>query len=356
MFITSDFEEIRDRMLNNTNSDVNKSEGALTNDITSPMALELEQAQQDRNLLLKIMFPQTSFGEFLDMSSQAGGVWRKEGSKAKGLVTFKGEWYIDIPKGTQVTTETGLIFETLIDGMIKPTGEVVIPVQSIENGSKYNILPNKIIALVSSIEGVTSVENTEAFKEGSEIETDVELIKRLLFQKQNPPSGGNKTDYERWAKSIDGVFTATVRTLWDGNGTVKVIVGGLDNEPVEDDVVDKVQKLLDPNKDGSGGGVAPAGATVTVVSVTPKVIDIVISSLLLEDGYTLDQVKINILKEFSKYFEDYRGNIVRVREIESILIDAPGVLDFDTVKLNGERKNITVTDDERGTLGGITYE
>lgn len=356
MIIASDFEKIRDRMLNNINSDVNKLEGSLISDITSSMALELEQAYQDRDLLLKLMFPQTSFGEFLDMSSQAGGVWRKQGSKSKGLVKFKGEWHLEIPKGTQVTTENGLIYITLIEGSIKPTGEVVIPVEAIENGSKYNISPNKITNLVASIDGVESVTNEEEFTEGSDIETDEELIKRLLFFKQNPPGTGNKSDYERWAKSVNGVFTATVIPLWNGNGTVKVIIGGLQGEPVRQDVIDEVQNLLDPNKDGSGGGLSPIGATVTVVSVTSKVVDIVISGLVLEDEYTLELTKDNILKSISLYFDSYKGSTIRIREIESILINTVGVLDFKDITLNGKRENVDINDDERGMLGVIQYE
>ena len=356
MLIASNFEKIRERMLNNINSDVNKLEGSLISDITSSMALELEQAYQDRDLLLKLMFPQTSFGEFLDMSSQAGGVWRKQGSKSKGLVKFKGEWHLEIPIGTQVTTENGLIYITLIEGSIKPTGEVVIPVEAIENGSKYNISPNKITNLVVSIDGIESVTNEEEFTEGADIETDEELVRRLLFFKQNPPGAGNKTDYERWAKSVNGVFTATVIPLWNGNGTVKVIIGGLQGEPVKQDVIDKVQNLLDPNKDGSGGGLSPIGATVAVVSVTSKVVNVKITGLILEEEYSLELTKDNILKSISSYFDNYKGNVIRVREIESILIDTIGVLDFEDVMLNGERKNITINDDERGMLGGILYE
>lgn len=350
-----DAQEIKERMLQMVDLNLDKREGSFLNDLFAPIAIELEEAQNDRNMLLDFIFPQRSFGEFLDMSCEASGVCRKKGTKAKGIVTFYGDWYTPIPEGTQLKSKSGLLFETVAGASIKPTGEVDVPVRAVDIGSDYNILDKEIESALIEIKGVKSVTNKKMFEEGSDYEPDNELIERFLFLKRNPPNGGNIADYERWAKQVDGVFVTNVKPLWKGNGTVKVIIGGLGGEPVGEVVVNKVQTLLDPNKDGSGGGLAPIGATVTVVSIAPKEVKIEISNLVLEEEYTLEEVKKEIQKQITKYFEEYRNSTIRIKELESILINVGGVLDFDTLKLNNDTKNLSFKDDERGVLKEINY-
>lgn len=55
-------------------------------------------------------------------------------------------------------------------------------------------------------------------------ETDEELLKRLLTYLRRPPAGGNKYDYENWAKEINGVQYAKCIPLGQGLGTVDVII------------------------------------------------------------------------------------------------------------------------------------
>lgn len=55
-------------------------------------------------------------------------------------------------------------------------------------------------------------------------ETDAELLARLLDDLRRPPAGGNQYDYVKWALSRDGVDQAWCYPIWNGNGTVKVLV------------------------------------------------------------------------------------------------------------------------------------
>lgn len=55
-------------------------------------------------------------------------------------------------------------------------------------------------------------------------ETDAELLARLLEYIRRPPAGGNKHDYEMWAKSIDNVENAHCFPLGQGPGTVDVVI------------------------------------------------------------------------------------------------------------------------------------
>lgn len=55
-------------------------------------------------------------------------------------------------------------------------------------------------------------------------ETDAQLLERLLMILRNPPAGGNKFDYEMWAREIDNVTKAWCFPLRRGLGTVDVVV------------------------------------------------------------------------------------------------------------------------------------
>ncbi len=55
-------------------------------------------------------------------------------------------------------------------------------------------------------------------------ETDAALLARLLDYIRRPPAGGNKYDYVKWAKDIQGVAAAWCIPLGQGLGTVDLII------------------------------------------------------------------------------------------------------------------------------------
>ncbi|OPY00364.1 MAG: Baseplate J-like protein [Syntrophorhabdus sp. PtaB.Bin047] len=55
-------------------------------------------------------------------------------------------------------------------------------------------------------------------------ETDLSLLARYLEYIRRPPAGGNKYDYEKWAKAIDNVSAAYCYPLAQGLGTVDVVI------------------------------------------------------------------------------------------------------------------------------------
>jgi len=55
-------------------------------------------------------------------------------------------------------------------------------------------------------------------------ETDAEFLARLLEDIRRPPAGGNKYDYVKWAKAIDGVAQAYCFPLAQGLGTVDLVI------------------------------------------------------------------------------------------------------------------------------------
>ncbi len=55
-------------------------------------------------------------------------------------------------------------------------------------------------------------------------ETDSAYLARLLDYIRRPPAGGNKFDYEKWAKDVDNISAAYCIPLAQGLGTVDVVV------------------------------------------------------------------------------------------------------------------------------------
>ena len=78
-------------------------------------------------------------------------------------------------------------------------------------------------------------------------------------------TSANRNQYELWAREKAGVGKAKAFPLWNGPGTVKVVL--LDNEmrSPTPSVVELVRRHIDPTMDGMGEGAAPVGSVVTVV-------------------------------------------------------------------------------------------
>ncbi len=55
-------------------------------------------------------------------------------------------------------------------------------------------------------------------------ETDAELLARLLADLREPPAGGNRADYVRWAMEVTDVAAAWCVPLGNGVGTVDVLI------------------------------------------------------------------------------------------------------------------------------------
>ncbi len=57
-----------------------------------------------------------------------------------------------------------------------------------------------------AIDGIQSTGAAGALvASGADIEDDDDFRERVLEAYQNPPQGGNRTDYQRWALAVPGV-------------------------------------------------------------------------------------------------------------------------------------------------------
>ena len=335
------YEAIRKRMLDNMSNDIDKREGSFISNMVSPVGVEFAKYYMELDNILSIMFLEDATNEFLDKKVYDFGIERKQGSFARGYIKITGENGTFIPQHSEVLSQSGLVFFTLEDAWINE-GTVIVEVEASSVGEQYNLIPNSIEKFSKEINGVTSLINEEEFTQGVDIETDEELRERFFEIIRRPATSGNIYHYEQWAKEIDGINQARVKPLWNGNGTVKVIVSN-NNELVEEDIVLKCQEHID--------SVRPIGANVTVI--TPEALDVSITAnIYMEEGYSSTVAKIEFEENLRSYLSGCEGTIVYTR-IASCLGSVEGIADYTELKINGVMSNISYDDEKLPIIKSI---
>lgn len=146
--------------------------------------------------------------------------------------------------------------------------------------------------------------------------------------------------------------------VWNGGGTVKLIIINSDFGVASSTLVKAVQEAIDPDPQGTGSGIAPIGHTVTVVSAVGKTVSIK-SRITLNDGYQWSQVKPKAEETLEAYFLEMHKNwekgnlVVRISQIENRLLNLDGILDVADTQLNDVASNLALAQEEIPLLGGV---
>ncbi|MFS1511096.1 baseplate J/gp47 family protein [Chengkuizengella sp. SCS-71B] len=348
-------EVILERMLSKSPATIDQREGSITYDLLSPAAIELAQSYIQLELALKHGFADTTYGEYLDMRCREMGVERRSELHASGRVTFTSDNEITIPEGVRISTAVTvdsdpIYFVTIEEGVIgQENSSVDIAVKAEEGGTLANVDVGEISLVYGELSGVVEVANSESFENGVDEETDSDLLNRYLERVQNPSTSGNANHYLEWAKEISGISDAVVIPVWNGNGTVKVILLSTEKTAPDESIITKVRQYIE--------SVRPVGAEVTIVGA-PEVTIAIDASIVLDQGYDLDQVSEQIRVYVREYLASlaYRDSYVRYSQIASTILDIDGVLDYVGLTINGGTSNVHVPieDGEVAVLGEVT--
>lgn len=341
MFNIPNSDEILKELQDQCTSPYSKFEGTFEYDVFSSNAIEFMKTYVELGELYKVAFGDTSYGDFLTMRAAESGVIRKEATKASGYVTVTGNG--TLPKGSQFATQSGVLFETLETVQINNTAEVKI--QAVGPGINGNVSAKAISTIPMSIPGIYSVSNAKPTQDGFNQETDEELRTRYLNHVRNPGTSGNANHYYEWAMSIPGVGGAKVIPIWNGPGTVKIIIVDSEYKAASGGIIDKVKAYIEQ--------VRPMGAVVTVQTVTPKTINI---SVKPEGPFNKD-VFLTLVKAYFVDLERQRikgANIVKVAysKIGSLVLES-GATDYVNLSINGLNKSIELAVDDLAVLGEV---
>ncbi|ACH91313.1 TPA: baseplate J/gp47 family protein [Clostridioides difficile] len=366
VFLTEDEDTIHERMLSNF-QDVSTLEGDFIYDATRPTAeqiAELKQLGLQNNL--KIAFPQTSYGTYLEWLGECKGVFKNQPTKAIGTITFTGVQGTIITKGTIVTTiatdeKQSIEFELLETKTIGENETVDIKAESRIVGTIGNVSKGSISVLLGSISGVKSVTNKEDFRGGTDIEDEEHFRERVLVAEQEDKLSGASSDYIRWAKEVNGVGYAYVVPEWAGAGTVKVLILDKNRKAATQELINKVQEYIYPNvEEGQNrDGKAPIGAIVTIATPQTLLINVK-ASFVFSNGFSQETV-LNILKnKIDKYLDKIDiGGTVSYNAIYSLagsmMLADEGIQDFSNLTINDGTTNIILNDQVVG-IGEIINE
>ncbi|MBW3700551.1 baseplate J/gp47 family protein [Bacillus altitudinis] len=342
MFEDQSYEAIMERMLERIPDDIDKRENSVIWNALAPAAAELAQSYIWLDQVFDLVFADTAQGEFLDRRAAEVGITRKAATSAVWSVTIQPE-NVNIPAGSRFFIED-VYFQFSKDGTLEceTTGTA-------GNGQ----LTGQPLLSLDNIPGLESVIFEELKIPGQEEEDDEALYERYLMRARREAVSANKAHYKKWAEEVEGVGRAKVFPLWNGEGTVKVVITDGNFDVATDLLVNKVQEYIDPVP-GEGEGQAPIGATATVESAKWKDVEVSVSVELKMD-YSIEDAQEEIEEKVKALLKSlaFEENVIRMSAINDILYHADSVSDYADVLINGEPKNLPLQDIEIPRLGQV---
>ena len=326
------------RMLEQLPQRYDISVGSVFRDLLATVAIELAAEYKDTVLEFEKCLIEKAINNDLDNLLNDFGFYRKSATKASGYVTFTGEPEAVIPFGTSVST--GLItYTTTRVGIIDNSRTVTVPIECSFAGESGNTAVDTVTIIPISIENIYSVTNEDAITGGSNVETDTELRARCTAYYSNSSTSGNAADYEAWAKEVDGVGFAKCIPVWNGGGTVKVIIADVDNRATND-LIDTVYNHISE--------LDPVCAQLTVDTVAETDVIIKITDLQIDGSYSSTAVEKEIRTSCDDYFKSTNnGKIIYFGLVETIM-SVSGIIDCTDIsyKIDGVeyKSNYTLND------------
>lgn len=341
-------EALHAAMLDAIDPAIDKREGSIAYDLTFPAAVEIGNAYVELDTVLAMAFAETAEGEFLDLRAGEFGVTRKQAAKAQGNVTLSGPDGTLVPQGTRAQTGLGVFFVTKADATLT-SGTTQVAAEAEEGGVAGNVAAGAITALApGDLYGIVSVTNTAAFDGGADMEDDAALLQRLKDRVQKPATSGNANHYRQWALEVAGIGDAKVYPVWNGGGTVKVVLLDSEKTAPAQAVIDSTAAYIEANR--------PIGATVTVVGATELAINVA-ATLTLKAGTVLADVTAEFTTALTAYLKTlaFTGELIRYTRIANLILDIDAVIDYANLTVNNGTANVQPTDEQVGVSGTVTF-
>ena len=342
-----DYNEILARMLiaaQDAEPECDTREGSLIYTACAPMAAELAQAYIAATLLLGNTFADVASREYLIRRAAERGVVPYPATKARYVC----DWDYLSGAGPQPSD----VFYS-IDGvsyvvLTVATDQKTCVIECLQHGGVGNGKTGGLVPVVADNRFV-SMTVKASLSIGEDDESTEHLRKRYFRELQSLAFGGSVTDYINFVNNIDGVGAVKIVPVWNGGGTVKVVIADSALQPATLDLVSKVQTELDPSvNSGQGLGLAPIGHTVTVVSAESTPINIEAYFVYLP-GYAFSSLGDLLKTKIKNHIDELNSNwdsdnniIVREATVVAEMLSTPGVVDVQNVKINGVNGNVNL--------------
>ena len=336
---------IKEEILSQLRETVDIREGSYTDDMARGVAYMMSAWYERWNRMIPIAFVDETSGIYLDKRAAEYGIYRKEGTKAVAAVTVSGQIGAVVPEGGVFATPGGLRF--LAEEAVTLEGETAeVEVRAEEPGSAWNVPEGAISVVGSSMRGIRSVYGGAA-EGGTDPEDDKSLFARLVARRTRPATSGNVYHYEEWALETPGVGAARVFPLWQGAGTVRVVIVDAEYAPPAEDIVRACNEHIQQMR--------PIGASVTVDGAAA--LPVTVAARVILDG---SAQPVDVQKAFKDALTDYVGSVVfksdvlRYNRIGMRLLELEGVVDYEMLTVNGGTADISIADDQAPVLTEVT--
>ncbi len=341
-------EQILSRLLSEISDEFDKTVGSFFYDSQKPTAIVLEDIYAEMDKILKNGFALTAEGVYLDSKVAEQGLVRKTATFSSASVIITGTPGSVISVGDKVASDS-LVFTVLETKILDGSGTASVDVQCDTPGKAGNIPIGAINRFPVTISGLVSVTNPQVASGGFDEETDEELRERYFEKVSLPATSGSKYHYVMWAKEVSGVGDAKCLPLWNGNGTVKVIIINADKGAASSELISAVKQHIEENR--------PIGAAVTVESAVPLAINVSVS-LVLANGVDMQAAKEKISESITQYIKKnaFANAYISYAQIGGCILDCSEVLDYSNLKINGGMGNIQIAETQVPALGVFTIE
>lgn len=374
-----DADDIYVRMRGILPQDIDSSEGSHTWNLLMPTAMVAsELCEYVLPQVIQLIFPEWSYGDYLDAHAQTRGMSRKAAIAATGEVTITGIEGTVVPAGTMFSTpslnedDPSMTYETTQEVTIPTTtpttdettddteddttdstddeilyGSVTAPIECTEPGAAGNAAKNTVIFLDSSVDGIESVTNPAAITGGTDEETDEALIERIMEydQTQGDSFVGNVADYKRWAMSVSGIGNASVIPANDNTGTVQIVLTDTNGDPASEALcTDVYDYIMSP--DNPEARLAPINAVLDIT--TPTLVEIAVQATVeLTAEAVLEDVSAAFLASLTAYMPEAQDDgEVKITRVAAILSGTEGVNDFDDLQIGKDSGGTIIYGDE----------
>lgn len=360
----SNYEEaestIRERMLERVSDEWRKNPGDFIYDAIAAAPLEVKQLQIELDQVLKNSFAQYAEGKYLDAKLAEVGLTRKEATsniRSLSITAVAGVVIEEDHNLTQVVLDDGgNPLEYYVEDTVTfvEEGEKEVTIICKTDGTTGNLAAGADFMLQPSIPGVKTIVDNGTTVLGTDTETDEQAWQRYFFKVNNPDTGGNINDYVRWSTEVSGVGKARTIPIWNGPGTVKVVLADTNGQPANSTIVADTQEYLDPGSNGLGEGKAPAGAKVTVNSGTALDIDVT-ANVTYENGADPAVSVASFKDQLDEYLYKivFTDDAVSYAKIGATLVTTEGVSTYTNLTINGGIEDISPGEEEIAVRGAV---
>lgn len=406
------YESILARMLARVPDRYDKTEGGFVYDMIAPTALEVAELIQFWLALgIKTNFHMWARGKWLDYHAHDCGLTRHAATHAYTDVTVETNGAAKFPAGFIFSVPSddnnpAIDFEVTETHSFTEAGTYTMQVRAVDAGTIGNVAAGSIVIMKNPIKPVTSITNLEASTGGVEAESDDSLRQRIddFYAGHGASYVGNKGDYERWAREIDGVgyahcipcapmwssffkvrdasdnpvqgtlelragdspneikivdisstdenpHTLTGELAYNGVNSVRLVIADGNGDPANEVLLKQVEEYIFGTGHNDSKRLAPIGvAKYEVVAPALAMLSLELD-VQYSTGATKSKVRSRIVKVMMNFIQslsdddNFYGEI-KYSKVSALMSGVAGIEDFRNLKLNGGTINVTFLQDE----------